>query len=524
MQLQLILFYTIWILFFIVVGIAWTNYYFFGYLSLNFVIFIAFVKTYPIQIILLISVLCFIIYLQYKVYRKKLLSRGNCQIQFVDLERIAQTWLEGEELEENIETRLKDLMEVSFDDTKKEATNIISTLMGNGKIKDLTFYQKYVFPYLEAFSNKELEIIALIYELLEIRAKTLPSVATIFKDDSDKKNYSKKTTSDKTSYEILSELSLFDHTINVVDNMFNMLIKEKDSFIFVWGKCLITALAHDIGKIDNIDNIDNIKDIDAVIYNQTTHEAMSKFLLSNAFPDYEYIDDVCEIVEKHHIQNLDKDGKNYKYITMLNNADIFARQNEIKAYLQAKKDEDKNKDNSNQSLDSDNKVLNTIEIEVKNVVDTVEVAKKKNINSDENKIDILSTCYTSENLGNIIQKCIDGLNTTEILKASGKVKLISISNGSNLFIPKEIFYKYIKDEKIDIKSMKNLNEVLERFKKDGVYKNTRAVKMNNFVNGAYLSNKEYIVLELSLMGVNPEEADLSKRNEPYLRNVEVEIV
>lgn len=515
MKYQNIVFYMVWILFFIVSGLSLVNNYLYGSFMINFNLFIEIVMAYPIQTILIILILSLTIYFQYKIYKEKLNSRRNCQIQFVELERIAQSWLEGEELEENIEAKLKDLMEVSFDDTKKEATNIISILVGSGKIQDLTFYQKYVFPYLECFSTKELEIISALYELLENKAKNLPSVATIFKDDNDKKNYAKKITNDKTSYQILSELSLFEHTMNVVENMFNILYKEKDSFTFVWSKNLIIAMGHDIGKIDNIENIESVKNIDKLIYNQNTHEVMSKFILSNAFPDYEYIDDVCEVIEKHHIQNPDKEAKNYKNIVLLNNADIFARQNEIKAYQQMKKEE-KQPSNNEENGESDTKEEKSNNIQK---IENTNIIVEK---IDEVPMDEITVCYTGINLSNIIQKCIQNINKVETLSASGKIKLISITDNSLLYIPIEIFYKYIREEKIDTKILKNLTEVIDRFKKDGVYKYTKSYKLNNFVNNAYFQQKEYVVLDLNFLGVTIEEADLIKRNEPYLRNTSIE--
>lgn len=59
-------------------------------------------------------------------------------------------------------------------------------------------------------------------------------------------------------------------------------------------------------------------------------------IISNAFPNYEYIDDVCEIVEKHHINSVDEKNKNYKAIRSLKDADQMARKQEIKDYLTEK--------------------------------------------------------------------------------------------------------------------------------------------------------------------------------------------
>ena len=62
-----------------------------------------------------------------------------------------------------------------------------------------------------------MEIIAVLYELLETKAKDLPSVATLFKSDTDKNIYKDIVSEKLTSYEILYKVNLFDHTMNVVD-------------------------------------------------------------------------------------------------------------------------------------------------------------------------------------------------------------------------------------------------------------------------------------------------------------------
>ncbi len=46
-------------------------------------------------------------------------------------------------------------MEVSFDESKKDMQEVIGILIGNRNIKDMDFYKRYVFNYLDSFSKKK---------------------------------------------------------------------------------------------------------------------------------------------------------------------------------------------------------------------------------------------------------------------------------------------------------------------------------------------------------------------------------
>src|SRR5574344_1985797 len=254
-RLQMFIFYATWILFLIILAVGYANYNYYGSYSLNLHIIAVLVKSYPFTTVLIILLLFTIIIYQYKAYREKIKNRKNCQITYVDLEKIAHLWLEFEEIEENIENKILENMEVSFDETKKDMQEVIGILIGNRNIKDMYFYKRYVFNYLDSFSKEELEIVAVLYELLETRAKDLPSVATLYKSDTDKNIYKDIVSEKLTSYEILYKVNLFDHTMNVVDCMYEVLIKEKDAFVFSWSRMLISSLAHDIGKIEKIESL-----------------------------------------------------------------------------------------------------------------------------------------------------------------------------------------------------------------------------------------------------------------------------
>ncbi len=549
-RFQMMVFYTIWILFLIVISIGYANYHYFGTLSLNLHIVTLLVKAYPFTTIFIIIFLLIVVFYQFKIYRDKIKNRRNCQITYVDLEKIAHLWLEFEEIEDNIEHKMMEKMEVSFDESKKDIQEVINTLIGNRTITDMNFYKKYVFNYLDSFSKQELEIVAVLYELLETKAKELPSVATLYKSDTDKNIYKDIVSEKLTSYEILYKVNLFDHTMNVVDSMYNLLIKEKDSFVFGWSRMLISALSHDIGKIEKIESLKGLSGLDKGKYENNTHENISRLILSNAFPGYEYIDDVCEIIEKHHLQSIDEKNKNYKAIKYLKNADQMARKLEIKEYLNNKKDNTKKDDIENKENlldeiipDDDLKYFenastpnNKNEVEVilinhndniKNLVEPEKIAESDTINKAiDNKKDMIhpeqEVDLNPSDIGNLIEMLINSINEVEISPKTKRLKLISISDSDELYIPKDIFTKFVKSAGISLTIEKDLSNLIKKLKSDNVLKyETSNITIDGFGNLAYKSRRDYVVFSLESMGITAEEADLKKRNQEHLRNVTI---
>ena len=529
MKLKIAIFYTIWIFFSIIIAIGFANYYYFNTLSLNYHIVTLLVKTYPFTTIFVIILLIIIIIYQFKIYREKIRSRRNCQITYVDLEKIAHLWLEYEEIEDNIEHKMMEKMEVSFDESKKDIQEVINTLIGNRSISDMSFYKKYVFNYLDSFSKQELEIIAVLYELLETKAKDLPSVATLFKSDTDKNIYKDIVSEKLTSYEILYKVNLFDHTMNVVDCIYDILIKEKDSFVFSWSKMLISALSHDIGKIEKIDSLKGLSGLDKGKYENNTHENISRLILSNAFPNYEYIDDVCEIIEKHHLTNLDEKNKNYKAIRNLRNADHSARKQEIKEYLNNKKYENKKvlniETDESKTLEINTQNTTLFDISVLDIDDKNEEDKeKKDEFVEQNSNDIIKPdqeiIFNPINIGNFIEQLLININKVEISPKTKRLKLISISDSNELLVPKDIFLKLAKNSGLEANTEKSLKALVKKLKSDNVLKfETNNISLDGFGNLAYKSKKDYMIFELESLGINKEDADLMKRNNEHLRNV-----
>ena len=116
---------------------------------------------------------------------------------------------------------------------------------------------------------------------------------------------------------------------------------------------------------------------------------------------------------------------------------------------------------------------------------------------------------------------IKSINETEETPKTKRVKIVSISNKDELFIPLEIFVKFTKQ--YDLGSTdKELKELLEKLKKDGLFKyRTSYIEIKGFANAMYNTRKDFVVFDLSSLGITEDEAELKKRNNQHLRNVTI---
>jgi hypothetical protein len=596
MNLQKITFYSIWIFSIIIGTIAFINYYFLGIVSLNLQTISLLVKYYPTHTMIILFVLFVIILIQYKRYKDTIKQGKNCQIRFVELEKIAHNWQEHDEIEARIMNKINEDKAISFDENKQEIQSVLSTLFLNRNIKDVEFYKKYVFNHFDAFTDHELEIVASLYEILETKAKNLPSVATLYKKDTDVKEYQKVVTDNLRTYDILYKVNLFEHTMHVVENIYELMIKNKDSFIFSWARALISALAHDIGKIEKIESLRGYTQIDSGKYQQNNHEALSRLILSNAFPDYQYIEDICEIVEKHHISELNNNGKNYNLIKLLKTADQFARKNEINEYLIKRKEgklqeneiatvidveentseatsksnktnvllddsnyevvkldssqneskdepiqDDKNEDKPIQ--DDKNEKVNNIDLDIsqdesKKDIDQQTINLEKQIiveetkktkqaqkkNNNQNDIidpkDEKQLC-TPTQLGDLIELIVDNVNVTMITPTAKKLRIASISKKDKLYMPTLFFYSLIKKSGIILSNRIEEELFIKKLKSDNLVTSIVQIKLLNFKSATYSTMTDFVEINLNSLGITPEEAEMKKRENDELKNVNI---
>lgn len=184
---------------------------------------------------------------------------------------------------------------------------------------------------------------SILFAYIQCSANTIPSVEGNQKENT----YSSVSQSNKnlTRYDILKEISLIDHVVNVVFE-----INENKDRISDLGTCIIAALSHDIGKIPlkRLKEVygDKANDLQG-IYTRSHEERGSvvlDFIIENSkerelkIANYDNLKIVKFVIEQHHADRLDSltDRYDSEYIEILENvvkADREARIKEEKNYI-----------------------------------------------------------------------------------------------------------------------------------------------------------------------------------------------
>lgn len=396
-----------WIFIFFVSFTTYLNYIYFDSFRTDVRIYQYIVTEYPFITGIVIFLLLIILFIQYKVYKRKLSLRTNCQIQYIELEQIASSWLDDEDISKNYEIKYNNIIETNENDNKINSVDMLQLFLSRN-IKNTKFYDNYIFPYIQFYSNNEITIILDLLKLLEEEASKIPSVATIYTNDFDKKNYNKSiTTGGLSSYDILYKVNLYAHTLNVVKFIFEAIKKEhKDNYMFFISKVIIMALAHDIGKIRNIKNVTDSESFEDVLYTQISHEKMSKLLLINMFPEYEYLDEITNAIEEHHLPIKDEDKNKEENLlrVLLVNADHEARAYEIKEFHNTnKKEKSLDQEETINHIEINTTVPSNTEQDNKDVHSTLQILLEKVTKMENNNKDGKNT-KELENLKHQIEK------------------------------------------------------------------------------------------------------------------------
>lgn len=520
MRLGDIVLISIWIGIIFVFGVAYLNFQTTGKIFFDIDVILLMIANNPIASLLLLLTAISVIYAQFRYYRRNLLLRRNCQIQYVELEKIAISWLENEEIEKNIEFNLKSQMEKQKERIEEEDVTFVDIILDR-KISDLSFFKKYVRPHWKAFTDKELSIVMDLYEFLEVDGKNTSSVGMLYSADSDLAYKDKVNLSGILEYEVLAKVNLFDHTLDVVEIMYNHLAeKEKNNFAFLYPKCLIISLAHDIGKIANGKLVDDVVK-NQNFYTKHTHETISKYIMKTMYGDYKDIDIVCTAIESHHIKHTNKNMESDKYTELLLLSDKGARKKEISDYaVQQKKLEKENMKDASTKIEE--KIRDEI---VPNPIVEVDSTTKVNpiVEANVNEI-LLNEDLVVDNMqamGDLITLISNNSNVIEEKKASGLVKIISVSHKDKLLIPKDQLYRFFNKVKINSKDNSEVENVINFLKNDGVFIKYVYAKIDKFSNPTYKGLIEYALIDASVLGLSETELELQKRNSPYLRNVEI---
>ena len=220
----------------------------------------------------------------------------------------------------------------------------------------------------------------------------VPSVVSLFDKDNEKRELEKVSiTNKKSSYQILKNIKLERHTLNVVKQIFEIGLKSDKSTVNIQApKMLIAALSHDIGKITNFETLNKIHHLklEEKIFVTQHHEFISDLILKNKFPSYKSIDLISEVVKFHHlsIEDTEENRVIYSLGTLLKEADSSARKQEIREFREkeAKKD---NSESDNKNED-DNEEENQISEQKssQDYYDDTPILNQKNIQILKHKI------------------------------------------------------------------------------------------------------------------------------------------
>ena len=346
----------VWILFFSLVLGNIFHYYDHGTFGIKIFQNIASFQTKLILLsIAIIFFLTFFIVIQRRFFKNKLDNRANCQIQFVDMEKISNIWLDRSDIE-RIELNKKSSLTNSFYESGMVKTSVLDIVF-NYRIRNTEIIKDYIVEYINAYEENEIEIACVLLAMIEQHGD-FPSVVSLFDKDNEKIELEKVSiTNKKNSYQILKNVKLEQHTLNVIRHIFEIGLKNDKSMVNIQApKMLIAALSHDIGKITNFETLNKIHHLklEEKIFATQHHEFISDLILKNKFPSYKSIDLISEVVKFHHlsIEDTEENRVIYSLGTLLKEADSSARKLEIREFREkeAKKDnsesDNKNEDDS----------------------------------------------------------------------------------------------------------------------------------------------------------------------------------
>ena len=380
----------VWILFFSLVLGNIFHYYDHGTFGIKIFQNIASFQTKLILLsIAIISFLILFIVIQRKFFKNKLDNRANCQIQFVDMEKISNIWLDRSDIE-RIEQNKKSSLTNSFYESGMVKTSVLDIVF-NYRIRNTDIIKDYIVEYINAYDENEIEIACVLLAMIEQHGD-VPSVVSLFDKDNEKRELEKVSiTNKKSSYQILKNIKLERHTLNVVKQIFEIGLKSDKSTVNIQApKMLIAALSHDIGKITNFETLNKIHHLklEEKIFVTQHHEFISDLILKNKFPSYKSIDLISEVVKFHHlsIEDTEENRVIYSLGTLLKEADSSARKQEIREFREkeAKKD---NSESDNKNED-DNEEENQISEQKssQDYYDDTPILNQKNIQILKHKI------------------------------------------------------------------------------------------------------------------------------------------
>ena len=380
----------VWILFFSLVLGNIFHYYDHGTFGIKIFQNIA---SFQIKLILLsiaiISFLILFIVIQRKFFKNKLDNRANCQIQFVDMEKISNIWLDRSDIE-RIEQNKKSSLTNSFYESGMVKTSVLDIVF-NYRIRNTDIIKDYIVEYINAYDENEIEIACVLLAMIEHHGD-VPSVVSLFDKDNEKIELEKVSiTNKKNSYQILKNIKLEQHTLNVVRHIFEIGLKSDKSMVNIQApKMLIAALSHDIGKITNFETLNKIHhlNLEEKIFATQHHEFISDLILKNKFPSYKSIDLISEVVKFHHlsIEDTEENRVIYSLGTLLKEADSSARKQEIREYREKETKKDNSESDKKNEQDNEEEDQSSEQKSSQDYYDDTPILNQKNIQILKHKI------------------------------------------------------------------------------------------------------------------------------------------
>lgn len=380
----------VWILFFSLVLGNIFHYYDHGTFGIKIFQNIASFQTKLILLsIAIISFLTLFIVIQRRFFKNKLDNRANCQIQFVDMEKISNIWLDRSDIE-RIEQNKKSSLTNSFYESGMVKTSVLDIVF-NYRIRNTDIIKDYIVEYINAYDENEIEIACVLLAMIEHHGD-VPSVVSLFDKDNEKIELEKVSiTNKKNSYQILKNIKLEQHTLNVVRHIFEIGLKSDKSMVNIQApKMLIAALSHDIGKITNFETLNKIHhlNLEEKIFATQHHEFISDLILKNKFPSYKSIDLISEVVKFHHlsIEDTEENRVIYSLGTLLKEADSSARKQEIREYREKETKKDNSESDKKNEQDNEEEDQSSEQKSSQDYYDDTPILNQKNIQILKHKI------------------------------------------------------------------------------------------------------------------------------------------
>ena len=281
----------------------------------------------------------------YLLQDKKMRERKNCGLRQIALEDIARIWVEQEDYKQTIKEELKQEIPPPQTETK--------IVIPNFKTEEVkTFFNDKIIPFQKNISDLGLEIIIQGLKILE-EHKDTPSVVSYYDGDNEYKDLKNQITTSLSSFDILKNINLLQHTLNVAKESVKLLKEKykKEQQLYL-ERVIIAAIYHDMGKIKKME--EKLNGVTAHLFKNNPHYAISKLIFMEKYPEYNQKDEIIEAIENHH--NSYKKSNN-KILEILIKADKEARKKEINKFLEDKKAKE-NKKNDESKVDEVNQIEN----------------------------------------------------------------------------------------------------------------------------------------------------------------------